>query len=334
VVRFDRISIHIKGFDPMSDFIQSVDERTRLAGTNRLEILLFSLGVDKNTDKQEVFGINVFKVREVIHIPEITHTPDAPPGVEGMVSLRGTMIPVISLAHFCGIDAAEPPNIMIVSEYNNHMLGFLVHSVEHILRMEWNQIKVPPPMLAHQMGGLITAVSELKDKRIVMILDVERILAETTHFEEDEQHLYQGVDPVARPGTVLFADDSSVARKQISTTLEKMGMSYISASNGLEAWKKMLEMKDRASDHDLPVTDYVQLVLTDVEMPEMDGYVLTKNIKDEPAFANIPVVMHSSLSADANVNLGRAVGADHYVPKFNPVELNNTLRKAMGEEEG
>ena len=316
----------------MSDFMQSVDDRTRLAGSNRLEILLFSLGFDTQTSKEEVFGINVFKVREVIHIPEITHAPDSPPGVEGMVSLRGTMIPVVNLAHFCGVEASEPPKIMIVSEYNNNMLGFLVGSVEHILRMDWNQIKVPPPMMAHRMGGLITAVSELEDGRIAMILDVEKILAETTQSEEAELSLYQGVDAVAHPRTVLFADDSSVARKQISKTLDKMGMSYLSANNGMDAWRKMLELKDKASDQERPVSDFVQLVLTDVEMPEMDGYVLTKKIKDEPAFADIPVVMHSSLSADANINLGQAVGADHYVPKFSPIDLDKTLRKAMGED--
>ncbi len=317
----------------MSQFIQSVDERTRLAGTNRLEILLFSLGVDQSTQKEEVFGINVFKVREVLNVPTITHAPDVPPGIEGMVSLRGTMIPVLNLAHFCGVQAEREPKVLIVSEYNNNQLGFLVDSVEHILRMEWNQIKVPPPMMANRMGGLITAVSELDDDRIVMILDVEKILAETTQSEDDDRLLFQEVHEVSERKTVLYADDSSVARKQIAKTLEKMGLNYISANNGMDAWKKLLELKDRASDHDGKITDYVDVILTDVEMPEMDGYVLTKNIKDEAAFNGVPVVMHSSLSADANVNLGRAVGADFYVPKFNPVELNKNLRMALGEEE-
>lgn len=313
--------------------MQSVDERTRLAGTNRLEILLFSLGKDSNTEREEVFAINVFKVREVLNVPEITHAPDAPPGVEGMVSLRGTMIPVINLAHFCAVNATEPPKILIVSEYNNNMLGFLVHSVEHILRMEWNQIKVPPPMMANQMGGLITAVSELQDGRIVMILDVEKILAETTQSEEEEKLLYQDVNAVTHPKTVLFADDSSVARKQITRTLEKMGLKSISANNGQEAWSKLNEIKQVAIDHNVPITDYVDVILTDVEMPEMDGYVFTRQIKEDPALASLPVVMHSSLSADANQNLGKAVGADHYVAKFSPTELNKTLRKALGESE-
>ena len=311
----------------MTGFIASVDARTQLAGRNRLELLLFRLA------GRQRFGINVFKVREVLNVPEITHAPDVPPGIEGMVSLRGTMIPVINLAHFCNVHTDQPPKVLIVSEYNNNMLGFLVESVEHILRMEWNQIKVPPPMMANRMGGLITAVSELDDGRIVMILDVEKILAETTQSDEEDKVLFQGVREVAETKTVLYADDSSVARKQIAKTLEKMGLNAISAHNGMEAWQKLLDLKDRANDHGGKITDYVQVVLTDVEMPEMDGYVLTKHIKDEPAFHDLPVVMHSSLSADANVNLGRAVGADFYVPKFSPIELNKNLRKALGESE-
>ncbi len=317
----------------MSKLIQSVDERTQLAGTNRLEILLFSLGKDRETGREEVFGINVFKVREVLNVPEITHAPDVPPGVEGMVSLRGTMIPVIKLAHFCDVHVEEPPKILIVSEYNNNMLGFLVHSVEHILRMDWNQIKVPPPMMANRMGGLITAVSELDDGRIVMILDVEKILAETTQSEEDEKLLYQEVEKIDEPKTVLYADDSSVARKQIARTLEKMGLNAISAYNGLEAWQRLKEIKAQAEEEGVPVSHYVQAILTDVEMPEMDGYVLTRNIKNDPAFRDVPVIMHSSLSAEANINLGRSVGADYYLPKFHPGELHKMIRTALGQNE-
>ena len=318
----------------MSKVMQSVDDRTRLAGTNRLEILLFSLGKDIKTGNEEVFGINVFKVREVLNVPAITHAPDVPAGIEGMVSLRGTMIPVINLAYFCNVMTDVPPSILIVSEYNKNMLGFLVHSVEHILRMDWSQIKVPPTMMANRMGGLLTAVSELEDGRIVMILDVEKILAETTHSEEEEKMLFQGVRAVEHGKTVLFADDSSVARKQIGMTMEKMGLEYISANNGKDAWDQLLMIKERASEQGTPVCNLLHLILTDVEMPEMDGYVLTKKIKSDSAFAGIPVVMHSSLSAEANANLGRAVGADYYVAKFNPVELNKMVRKALGELDG
>ena len=316
----------------MSKFMQSVDGRTQMAGANRLEILLFSLGLDQKTGREEVFGINVFKVREVLNVPEITRAPDVADGIEGMVSLRGVMVPVINLAHFCQMDVEEKPQILIISEYNKNLLGFLVHSVEHILRMEWSQIKAPPAMMADRMGGLLTAVSELEDDRIVMILDVEKILASVCHSEEDEKAMYEEVGTVKTPKMVLFADDSSVARKQIAKTLDTMGIKYISAKNGLEAWEKLKELADRAAANGIDLKDHIQAVLTDVEMPEMDGYVLTKNIKEDSRLKGIPVVMHSSLSADANISMGKAVGADYYVPKFNPQELSTMMLQALGEE--
>ena len=131
----------------MTSFIQSVDARTQLAGTNRLEVLLFSLGNDTETGREEVFGINVFKVREVMHVPVITHAPDMPEAVEGMVSLRGTMVPVINLQKFCGVRTTSKPKILMITEYNKHIQGFLVDSVDMIERLNWDEIKAPPQML-------------------------------------------------------------------------------------------------------------------------------------------------------------------------------------------
>ena len=312
----------------MENFIKSVDERTRLAGANRLEILLFSLGTDKVTGRKETFAINVFKVREVMHVPEITHAPDMPPAVEGVVSLRGNMVPVVNLARFCGIQTDEPQNILIVTEFNRHVQGLLVNSVEHILRMQWSDIRVPPPMLAHRMGGLITAVTELSDERIVMILDVEKVLAETAGLGQDED-LFRDIDKVGEGPTILFADDSMVARHQIQTTLERLDVHFIPTKNGKEAWEKLQELYHAAEAEGVPITDKVTAVLTDVEMPEMDGYVLTKRIKEDPRFRNISVIMHSSLSADANINIGTRIGADLYVSKFNPKELAAAIRQMV-----
>jgi two-component system chemotaxis response regulator CheV len=309
----------------MDNFIKSVDERTNLAGANRLEVLLFSLGFDRNIGREEVFGINVFKVREVMHTPVITHAPDMPHAVEGLVSLRGTMVPVLNVAKFCGMDIEEDPKILIVTEYNKQTQGLLVHSVEHILRMQWNDIKVPPPMLANRMGGLITAVTELDDKRIVMILDVERVLAETAAFGNDVDE-FNEIDQVEREVHVLYADDSSMARKQIEQTLQKLNVRYIGARNGQEAWDKLEEIAIRAEASNLPVYELLQAIITDVEMPEMDGYVLTRKIKKDARFNGIPVLMHSSLSADANISMGKNVGADIYVAKFSPKELSAALR--------
>jgi two-component system chemotaxis response regulator CheV len=316
----------------MANFIDSVDSRTQLAGTNRLEVLLFSLGLDSVTGREETYGINVFKVREVMHIPEITRAPDMPPAVEGMVSLRGSMIPIINLPEFCGVRSQAEPNILIVTEYNKHVQGFLVHAVDNIVRLAWEDVKVPPAMMAQQHGGLVTAVTELADGRIVMIMDVEMVLAKTSGFGEGAD-LFEGIDKVQdKDITLLYADDSSVARDQIIRTLDHMGIKHIGSNNGAEALEKIREIADRAEAAGRKASDYVQVILTDIEMPEMDGYVLTKHIKQDARLSDIPVIMHSSLSADGNQILGKGVGADAYVPKFQPVELAAKLREIIGIE--
>ncbi len=313
----------------MANFIQSVDDRTRLAGTNRLEVLLFSLGRDNNSGRVETYGVNVFKVREVMLVPEITQAPEMPPSVEGVVSLRGQVIPVINLPRFCGVQTDDAPGILIITEYNKHVQGFLVHAVDMIERLAWEDVKVPPAMIAQQHGGLVTAVTELSDGRLVMIMDVEMVLAKTAGFGESEDE-FNGIQEFSRKDfTILFADDSAVARNQITRTLDHLGATYISCINGSEAWNKLTEIAGRAEVTGQAITDYIQLILTDVEMPEMDGYVLTKKIKADARFNGIPVIMHSSLSADANKELGKGVGADAYVAKFEPVELAATLRELL-----
>jgi two-component system chemotaxis response regulator CheV len=312
----------------MSDLLRRIDARTKLAGANKLEILLFTLGTDQSTGRKETFGINVFKVREVMRIPEITRAPDMQAAVEGMVSLRGALVPVVDLAKYIGISTDAPPAIMIVTEYNGHTQGFLVGEVDTILRLDWSEMRVPPQMLTARMGGLVTAVTELKDKRLVMMLDVEKILSETTHL--DDSHLFTALEPLEKTNrTILYADDSTVARSQISRTLEALAVNGISTINGRNAWEELQKIAAQSEVSGRPVKDYIQLVLTDVEMPEMDGYVLTKNIKNDPRFAGIPVLMHSSLSSDANKSLGISVGVDEYVPKFEPHRLAEVLSRLL-----
>ncbi len=313
----------------MSELLKNIDARTRLAGTNKLEILLFTLGTDARTGRRETFGINVFKVREVMRTPPVTAAPDMPAAVKGMVSLRGVLVPVVDLPEYVGIQPDSPREIMIVTEYNGHTQGFLVEAVDTILRLDWSQMRVPPEMLvSSRLGGLVTAVTELPDGRLMMMLDVERILAETTRIDDD--FLFAGIQPIERPDvTVLYADDSSIARSQIQRTLDAMGIRGIAAVNGRMAWEELLKIAGQAEATGRKARDLVRLVLTDVEMPEMDGYLLTKNIKSDPRFAGIPVVMHSSLSSLSNQQLGRSVGIDEYVPKFEPQRLAEVLGRLV-----
>jgi two-component system chemotaxis response regulator CheV len=313
----------------MSELLTNIDARTKLAGTNKLEILMFTLGTDRHTQRRETFGINVFKVREVLRAPTITQAPDMPKAVEGMVSLRGALVPIIDLAKYARVEVEAKPEIMIVTEYNGHIQGFLVESVDTILRLDWSAMKVPPDMMNANMGGLVTAVTELPDGRLVMMLDVERVLAETSHVGEDDM-IFKNVQPLGLANCrVFYADDSSVARRQIERTLEAMEVKGISAVNGRQAWQELQKMADYAEAAHIPVKDMVQLILTDVEMPEMDGYMLTRKIKEDKRFDGIPILMHSSLSGSSNQQLGKAVGVDEYVSKFEPNRLAQTLARLL-----
>ncbi|PKO57993.1 MAG: fused signal transduction protein/response regulator, partial [Betaproteobacteria bacterium HGW-Betaproteobacteria-19] len=251
------------------------------------------------------------------------------PEQEGMVSLRGVLVPVVDLGKYAHIAPDQPREIMIVTEYNGRTQGFLVEAVDTILRLDWSQMRVPPDMLTANMGGLVTAVTELPGNKLVMMLDVEKVLSETTRY--DDSFMFKDIDPIddGSRHTVLFADDSSVARKQITQTLDVLGVRYIAAINGRQAWEELKKLANHAENSGRKVRDMLSLVLTDVEMPEMDGYILTRNIKSDPRFEGVPVVMHSSLSGMSNQQLGKSVGVDEYVPKFEPQRLSQTLRRLM-----
>ncbi|MCX4192729.1 chemotaxis protein [Methylophaga sp. OBS1] len=309
----------------MATFIDSIDERTKLAGTNHLEVLLFNLGTSDATGRNEVFGINVFKVREVLNIPEITSAPEMPDGIEGFVSLRGDMVPIINLQKFCHLESKDEPRILMITEYNTHVQGFLVSSVDTIQRLNWEQVKEPPQLISKRLGGLVTAVAELSDKRLVMIMDVEKVLADAGEFYDET--VFDGIRHIGEHHQyrLLFADDSNIARKQIKKTLDVMGVDHIGAVNGAEAWQLLIKLADQCEQEGRDITSEVQAILTDVEMPEMDGYVLTQKIKADPRLSHLPVIMHSSLTAQANQAMGRGIGADAYVSKFQPRELADTL---------
>lgn len=307
----------------MATFIDSIDERTKLAGTNHLEVLLFNLGTSDDTGRNELFGINVFKVREVLNIPEITTAPEMPDGIEGFVSLRGDMVPIINLQKFCKLKSTDEPNILMITEYNTHVQGFLVSSVDTIQRLNWEQVKEPPPLISKRLGGLVTAVAELNDDRLVMIMDVEKVLADAGEFYDES--VFDGIKTLDDNFKIVFADDSNIARKQIKKTLDVMGVEHTGVVNGAEAWKLLQKTANQCEQQGRDITSEIQAVLTDIEMPEMDGYVLTQKIKADPRLAHLPVIMHSSLTAQANQAMGRGVGADAYVSKFQPHELADIL---------
>ena len=310
--------------------LANVDARTKLAGSNRMEILLFSLGT------REMFGINVFKVREVTRTPVITRSPNMPTGVEGLISLRGNVIPVVSLGGVLSLAGAsqQQGGTMMVTEYNKRILGFLVHGVDRIIRVEWDRVRAPDGLVSSAQS-YITAICELppdsgagQPGRLVSILDVEQIMAAT--FGEppvaNVAPLQDGVEH-----HVFFADDSAIARKKISEVLDQLGIKHKHALNGMEAWTRLSGMAAHAQQTGGRVADEIDLILVDAEMPEMDGYVLTRHIKSDPRFDGIPVVMHSSLSSEATRAMGKSVGVDAYVAKFDAEILADTLRPLLAK---
>ncbi len=303
------------------NLLDSVDARTRLAGSNKMEILLFSLGT------RETFGINVFKIREVGRAPHITRTPNMPRGVEGLVSLRGNVIPVLSLVSFLDHHGGpiEPGKTMMVAEYSKRTLGFLVHDVDRIIRVDWEKVRAPESILSSNQG-LITAITELENGTLVSLLDVEQILANA--FGEA---VIVDIPParVSEDTGVFFVDDSVVARRKIAEVFDRLGVKYKNANNGLEAWERLKGLAAHAQQTGTSLREAVRLILVDAEMPEMDGYVLTKHIKADSRFEGIPVIMHSSLSSEANRAMGQAVGVDAYVAKFDAEGLADTLRPML-----
>jgi len=290
--------------------LNMIDQKARLAGSNKMELLLFSLGGNEN------FGINVFKVREVCETMPITKTPNMPAGVEGIISLRGSIIPVIDLATCLNLPFSGERTKLIITEFSRHTQAFLVADVDRIVRVDWELVKSPQNVASNV--GLITAITELPGGKLVSILDVEQILSNV--IGEDVVPPLEAVEET-RATTVFFADDSGLARKKIMEVLDRMKLPYQYAINGKEAWDKLSALAGRSDQEKKRVKESIGLILTDAEMPEMDGYVLTRHIKDDKRFEGIPVLMHSSLSSVANQKLGQQVGVDAYVPKFNPEDL-------------
>ncbi len=286
-----------------------------------MELLLFHLGND------ELYGINVFKVREVMKMPPLARMPEVSPCIEGVSNIRGQTVPVIGLRKALGLGELPEAGAgkVIIAEYNKSLQGLHVAGVDRIIRLSWDQVKPPPPLLRSNAGGAVTAVSILEDGRMVLILDVEKILADLCPQPDEEAFAGVPTETSLKAKRVLFADDSAVARKQITKTLERLGLSYIQATTGKEAWEQLEALAAQAKAEGRAVRDELQLILTDIEMPEMDGFTLAKQISSDHRFGGIPIIMHSSLTGTCNAEKGKAVGATDYITKFDPKMLAETI---------
>lgn len=303
----------------MASILDSVNQRTQLVGQNRLELLLFRL------NGRQRFGINVFKVREVLQCPPLTVMPKLNSCIRGVAHIRGQTISVIDLSMAMGKRPIQDISkcFIIISEYNRSIQGFLVHSVERIINMNWESI-LPPPKGAGRINYM-TAVTEV-DGELVEILDVERILNEispvSTEVSAELVEASVERNPLGRP--VLVADDSSVARKQVQRALEAIGVQCVLAKDGREALNMLLEMARQG-----PIKDQLALVISDIEMPEMDGYTFTAEIRNNPALKDLHVILHTSLSGVFNQAMVQKVGANNFIAKFQPDELAKAVQGAL-----
>lgn len=317
----------------MKSMQHEVDERTKLAGNNKFELLLFRLGVDPYGERSELFGINVFKIREIVAMPPITAVAGSPEHVLGVVNLRGQIIQVLDLPGITGCKPKTGLNIMLVTEFARTTQAFAVEGVEEIVRLDWSCVMSSE----HSAGsGMVTSIARLDDEnggepRLAQVLDVETILRNLSPVDPNEvSEQAVGAKIQLKPGTVvLAADDSVVARSLIEQGLTAMGIPFIMTKSGKEAWDQLNAIANAEEKEGRTVYDKVALMLTDLEMPEMDGFTLTRNIKQTGRFSNLPVVIHSSLSGTTNEEHVRSVGADAYVAKFSAEDLAATLRRIL-----
>src|SRR5476651_1755963 len=275
----------------MAGILDTVDQRTQLVGENRLEILMFRLA------GRQLFAINVFKVQEVLQLPKLTLMPQRHPFVCGVVNLRGQTLPVIDLSQAIGMRPLVPgPNsTIIVTEYNRSVQAFLVGGVDRIVNMNWEAI-LPPPASAGRQHYL-TAISKVDDPVL------ER----------------------ARGREVLLVDDSNVALSQLRDTLGQLGVKMHIASDGLKALNKLKAWADSGQ----VMTDKLLMIFTDAEMPEMDGYRLTTEIRNDPRLRSLYVVLHTSLSGSFNDSMVKKVGCDNFLSKFQPDKLVDVVRQRL-----
>ena len=307
----------------MSGILDSVNQRTQLVGQNRLELLLFRL------NGRQRFGINVFKVREVLQCPPLTAMPKLNPLVRGVAHIRGQTISVIDLSMATrGRNIEDLSNAFIViAVYNRSVQGFLVGAVERIINTNWDAI-MPPPQGTGR-ASYLTAVTEVENE-LIEILDVEKILNEISPLNaEVSSEVAEGLTTEGQENKIIFiADDSAVARNQVKKALTSLGLEIELAKNGLEALNRLKEIAEEYGD----VTNRVGVLVSDIEMPEMDGYTLTAEIKNTPELQKLHVVLHTSLSGVFNQAMVQKVGADDFIAKFHPDELATAVQKWLMTE--
>ncbi|CBA15936.1 putative chemotaxis signal transduction protein [Xanthomonas albilineans GPE PC73] len=294
------------------DLLNRIDQRTRLAGHNRLALLLFRLG------GRQLFGVNVFKVQEVLRRPELFQVPGLPLQFSGVADVRGRSVPVLDLGLAIGHPEREPntdagPRYIVVTEFNRSVQGFLVSGVERIVNIAVEDIHPPPELGAE--SSYLTAVTRFQGE-LIQVIDVESVLADIAQTRTEAQ-----IDPslalTGRQLQVLVVDDSRVARQQIRSVLDQLDVGATLLSDGRQALDHLLQIHASGEN---PADRYA-MVISDIEMPAMDGYTLTTEIRRHPGLSGLYVLLHTSLSGVFNNAMVERVGANSFVAKYSANEL-------------
>lgn len=313
----------------MSEILSSVDQRTKLVGENRLELLLFRLGT------RHTYAINVFKVKEVITVPRMNMMPGTHGNLRGVTIYRGLTIPVIDLRQAIRMrpvseDSMPMERNVIITEYNRSVQGFLIGDVVSIVNTSWEEIQPPPKSIGK--ANYLTAITQIDiqgKRELVEIIDVEKVLAEIIEYDVTISHDVLDPDVVEhfKGRKVLIVDDSSTARKQIRDTLEQLGLHILECHNGAEALALLQEWADLGKT----VTDEILMMFTDAEMPEMDGYRLTAEVRADQRMADLFIALNTSLSGSFNQAMVEKVGCNRFISKFQPDMLVDVVQQRMRE---
>lgn len=295
------------------------------AGTNELEIVEFHLDEmepDGVTPYKGFYGVNVAKVLEIIRLPKVTELPEGKDkSVLGAFNLRNQIIPLIDLSQWLGKKRSSPDSSakVIVTEFNNVATAFMVSGVNRIHRISWENVDPPNAYISALTHNTITGVVKIEE-RIIFLLDLEYIVASLN------PHLALRIDETVdwrsgRSFRALVADDSTIIRGMLKYLLQQANFEVEVVGDGKEAWARLEEIRKKSQEEGRPIESYLQCIVTDIEMPQMDGHNLCKRIKEDPILKRLPVILFSSLITDKLRHKGDSVGADAQISKPKVTQL-------------
>jgi len=287
-------------------------------GSNEMELVDFRIIKEEENGApyEGIYGINVSKVREIIRVPDLTELPGTPEFIEGIFDLRSVVIPVVNLARWMGItppDTVENTSRVIITEFNNVLIGFIVHEAKRIRRISWNDIE--PATFIGGSGDLdsskITGVTKIEGDNVLLILDLESVVQDLGLYKPDVEDVPQDLETFS--GLALVLDDSSTARKIVKEALIKMGFHVVEAGDGEEGLEKLNDLYTTYEDK---LQSELKIIISDVEMPRMDGFHFAAKVKEDKRFDKIPIVFNSSISDSFSEGRGKEAGGEAYLVKF------------------